>query len=129
MGTITQNSEKACIEPLAKLILKTNSGHAYQYSLMVQQYLKKIGIDISILVDNTFNFDSYFTDSTCFDLAVIQYPERVEEHDLYKYYLEGAQYNIFGITNDMSYFSPMLTLVVIIVMLSLRKLRIKRKNN
>ncbi len=103
LGSISQNSEKASFEPLAKLILKTNSGYAYEYSSIVQQYLKQIGLDVSIIVEDTFNFDSYLKDSTCFDLAVIQYPDRVVEHDLYKYYLEGAQYNIFGITNDMPY--------------------------
>jgi len=91
-------------QPIANLVFKTNGGGVRpDYGLYIAQYLRDIGIQVEVKVEEWSVFVGELILTHDFDIGVVGLSGGGASPDMRDVYTEGGSLNLFGLTKDMPY--------------------------
>ncbi len=104
MSAFNANNSQAAVEPLANLVFKTNGGGVRpDYGLYIAQYLREIGIEVEVKVEEWTVFIGTLLLTRDFDLGVVGLAGGGSSPDMYDCYGADGSLNMYGITKEMPY--------------------------
>jgi len=104
MSAFNAQTSQAAIEPIANLVFKTNGGGVRpDYGLYIAQYLREIGIEVEVKVEEWTVFVGTLILTRDFDLGVVGLAGGGASPDMFDCYGEDGSLNMFGINTIMPY--------------------------
>ncbi len=89
---------------IAELVLKTNGGGVRpDYGLFIASYLRDIGIDVQVKVEEWTAFVGCLLQTHDYDMGIVGLSEGGTSPDMYDIYGADGSLNLFGITKEMPY--------------------------
>ncbi len=93
MSVYNANNTYAGVQPIANLVFKTNGGGVRpDYGLYIAQYLREIGVEIEVKVEEWTVFIGTLMLTRDFDLGVVGLSGGGASPDMYDIYGEDARY-------------------------------------
>ncbi|MBY8999732.1 MAG: hypothetical protein KGD64_02350 [Candidatus Heimdallarchaeota archaeon] len=104
MSVFNASNSQAAVEPLANLVFKTNGGGVRpDYGLYIAQYLREIGIEVEVKVEEWTVFVGTLILTRDFDLGIVGLSGGGSSPDMFDVYGEAGSLNMFGIDKIMPY--------------------------
>ena len=105
MSAYNANTINAVQEPIANLVFKTNSGNPVRgdYGLFIAQYLRDIGIELEVKLEEWSVFVGELTLSHDYDCGIVGISGGAISPDFRSAYSENGTLNLFGLDADMPY--------------------------
>jgi ABC-type transport system substrate-binding protein len=92
-------------DSLAYLVLKTNPGEHFDYAVNIANYLRQIGVNVRIQVEECGFFDNLLVTSTNYDLAIIEIRQQkgYGTSNIRTIFTEDGSLNVFGLETEFPY--------------------------
>ncbi|MCG3223082.1 MAG: hypothetical protein H7647_01350, partial [Candidatus Heimdallarchaeota archaeon] len=104
MSAFNAQTSQAAVEPLANLVFKTNGGGVRpDYGLYIAQYLREIGIEVEVKVEEWTVFIGTLLLTRDFDMGIVGLSGGGSTPDMFDCYGEAGSLNMFGIDTIMPY--------------------------
>ena len=104
MSVYNANNTYAGVQPIANLVCKTNGGGVRpDYCLYIAQYLREIGIEIEVRVEEWTVFVGTLMLTRDFDIGVVGLSGGGASPDMVDIYGEDGSLNVFGMNTEMPY--------------------------
>ncbi len=104
MSAFNAQTSQAAVEPLANLVFKTNGGGVRpDYGLYIAQYLREIGIEVEVKVEEWTVFIGTLLLTRDFDMGIVGLSGGGSTPDMFDCYGEAGSLNMFGIDTVMPY--------------------------
>ncbi len=104
MSALNAYTSQAAVEPVANLVFKTNGGGVRpDYGLYIAQYLREIGIEVEVKVEEWSVFVGTLMLTRDFDIGVVGLSGGGASPDMYDVYGETGSLNLFGMNAEMPY--------------------------
>jgi peptide/nickel transport system substrate-binding protein len=105
MSAYNANTINAVQEPIANLVFKTNSGNPVRgdYGLFIAQYLRDIGIELEVKLEEWSVFVGELTLSHDYDCGIVGISGGAISPDFRSAYSEDGTLNLFGLEREMPY--------------------------
>ncbi|MHA1466187.1 MAG: hypothetical protein ACTSQ2_13945, partial [Candidatus Heimdallarchaeaceae archaeon] len=104
MSAFNAGTSQAAVEPLANLVFKTNGGGVRpDYGLYIAQYLREIGIEVEVKVEEWTVFVGTLILTRDFDLGIVGLSGGGSSPDMFDVYGSEGSLNMFGINKEIPY--------------------------
>ena len=92
------------IEPIANLVLKTRGGGVRpDYGLFISQYLKEIGVEVEVRVEEWVVFLTQLLFTRNYDLAIVGMIQSLYSPDVRDFQTQNGSMNFYGMSNKIPY--------------------------
>ncbi|MHA1551395.1 MAG: ABC transporter substrate-binding protein [Candidatus Heimdallarchaeaceae archaeon] len=104
MSAFNAQTSQAAVEPLANLVFKTNGGGVRpDYGLYIAQYLREIGIEVEVKVEEWTVFIGTLLLTRDFDMGIVGLSGGGASPDMFDVYGSEGSLNMFGIDKEIPY--------------------------
>ncbi|MHA1201807.1 MAG: ABC transporter substrate-binding protein [Candidatus Heimdallarchaeaceae archaeon] len=104
MSAFNAQNSQAAVEPLANLVFKTNGGGVRpDYGLYIAQYLREIGIEVEVKVEEWTVFIGTLLLTKDFDLGIVGLSGGGASPDMFDVYGSEGSLNMFGLDKIIPY--------------------------